>query len=512
MHAILHTVRSRTWLTLLVLWAALTLMSAAWALATPLGGSPDEPAHIIKAASVVRGQFIGEHTGQAAVTRVEVPQSLAGANNWTCFAFHPDVQASCAAPIPHSGQLESATTTAGLYDPVYYLMVGWPSLMTDSASVAVFSMRIVSAVISSFFLAVAMCALLMFRKPVVAGLGLLAVATPMVFFLNGAVNPNSLEFTAGAALISVLLLLVRGPTLQQMWPALAAVALSGALLANARGISPLWMALIGLIVVVAAPWPRLKALLARPGVWLTLAILIAAVAFAGWWLLLTNTLSSMGDFPGAGQTSPQSAFVTMITNYSFDPGLVGVFGWLDTMAPAVAYVIWSALAVAVLVLAVAVARGRSLWGVAVAGAVFLFVPPIVQALSVEKSGFIWQGRYTLVAYVMLLVASAVAAAEWLPRLAAAWAAPVRRAVWAVLVMFALGQVWTLMTVIKRYAVGVAATWGEFFRHPLWAPPGGLMLWPVVALVGTAVFAFVWFAWMPGRRERPARSLVGSTSV
>jgi hypothetical protein len=497
MRSIIDQIRTKSWLSFILLWLALSLVSCAWALSTPLGGSPDEPAHIIKAASVARGQFLGSPTDEAAVTSVKVPASLAGASAWTCFAFKPDVQAACLKPVPDDARLRSAKTSAGLYNPVYYAMVGWPSLLTDSAKVAVFGMRTVSAVLSSLFLALTLWVLLLFRRPVIAGVGFLAVATPMVFFLNSAVNPNSLEIAAGAALMSLLLLLARGPSLRHPGLALCAVAVSGVLLANARGISPLWMAMIAVIAIIAAPWQTLKSLLLRPSVLLALAALVIGALFAGWWILRTNTLSSMGSFPGAGETSPSSAFVTMLTKYSFDPGLIGVFGWLDTAAPAIAFVIWPTLGAAIFVLAIVTARGRLLWSVIAATAVFMLVPPIVQAASVEKSGFIWQGRYTLVAYVALVVTATVVSASATPRFGIERVQLTMRFVFSVGGAFIIGQLWAMLFVIKRYSVGEAATWPALFRQPLWTPPGGILLWPGVALLGFAIVTGVWLVWVRG---------------
>src|SRR5579875_1497007 len=53
----------RLWL---LTFAALLAASAAWSLATPLGGAPDEPAHIERAAAAVRGQLTGTAVHHAA--------------------------------------------------------------------------------------------------------------------------------------------------------------------------------------------------------------------------------------------------------------------------------------------------------------------------------------------------------------------------------------------------------------------------------------------------------------
>ncbi|HXY45618.1 MAG TPA: hypothetical protein VEH29_15635, partial [Acidimicrobiales bacterium] len=52
---------------------------SAWSLATPLFASPDEPAQVIHAAALVRGQLIGTpiHGSSSAYTAVTVPALIA---------------------------------------------------------------------------------------------------------------------------------------------------------------------------------------------------------------------------------------------------------------------------------------------------------------------------------------------------------------------------------------------------------------------------------------------------
>ena len=108
---------------LLVTWALLSALSAVWALATPIAASPDEPAHIIRAASVVRGQLVGTPSPKGHV--VNVPRYIADTQSETCFAFHPTVTADCSHLADRDpGATTTATTTAGLYNPLYYYAVG----------------------------------------------------------------------------------------------------------------------------------------------------------------------------------------------------------------------------------------------------------------------------------------------------------------------------------------------------------------------------------------------------
>lgn len=143
------------------LLAALLLLvvTAAWSLATPLMGSPDEPSHVVKAAAVARGQWSGEvgavptdSTRPGAATTVLVPDDYPAAILLpNCFAFQPDVPAACQQDIrAPSGALVPVETFAGQYPPLYYALVGWPSLLLG-AEAATYAMRLVSAALTAGF-------------------------------------------------------------------------------------------------------------------------------------------------------------------------------------------------------------------------------------------------------------------------------------------------------------------------------------------------------------------------
>lgn len=488
-----RVIRERTWLTMLLLWAATAMAAAAWAMATPLSASPDEPAHIIKAAAVAHGEWLGEKTDQSGFVDVEVPGGLAEAWEWACTAYEASQPANCQPTPVADGELAPAVTSAGLYNPVYYMLVGWPSLLTDDPRTAVYGMRMVSAVIVSLFFAITMTALLAFRRPFVAGIAYLTVLTPTVLFLAGAVNPNALEVATGTALLAVLLALVRGPAVRHLGLALTVVAVSGILLANTRGLSPLWMAAIALIAIAGAPWPRLRVLLARPAVWATLAALAAGVGFAGWWLLYSGTLGSMGTFSGAGAVTPVRAFFTMLLDRPFDPGMIGLFGWLDTPAPEITFVLWSFLALSLVLAAVVFGRGRDHLALLVALAMFFLIPPAMQAASIEASGYIWQGRYTLIAFASVAVTCAVVLMQALPPTPVA-ARLRRRALLLTGALVTSVQAYTLLFTAKRYAVGIDGWWGDFLKAPQWNPPLGPFIWVIMLTVGIAATAAVWAAW------------------
>ena len=120
-------------------------------------------------------------------------------------------------------------------------------------------MRAMGALVVTCLLAVGITALRRLWPNRATAFGAAAAVTPMVLFLASAVNPNGLEVASGFAFLSALLLLVGPEPMPRRWPWLVVVGVAGVLLAQARGISPLWMSVIVLIVIVMTPWPRIVA-------------------------------------------------------------------------------------------------------------------------------------------------------------------------------------------------------------------------------------------------------------
>lgn len=485
----------------LVLWIATSALGIAWAAATPMVASPDEPAHIIKAAAVVRGELVGEPADRSGFTEVDVPAGIAAAWSWTCTAYDASTTAACQQGFPADPRIIAVETSAGLYNPMYYAAIGWPTLLTDDPRVAIYAMRALSAVICGSFFALAGVVLLSRGRPLVALFAYLAVLTPTTVFLAGSVNPNALEIATASALTALLIAAVRHPGPTVSTPALIGIAVSGVVLANTRGLSPVWMGAIAIVALVAARPGRLGQLFREWRVWVTLAVLAAGVAAAGLWLLQTNSLANMGQFAGAGTISPARAFVTMLLDRSTDEGLIALFGWLDTTGPRAVYALWSLLALAVVLGALSAAKGRPVWATALALACFFAIPASVQAASISTSGYIWQGRYSLAIYAVVLLTAALALDEALPEpLSERWGTIERRAGVLVGSIVAVMSAFTVLWAIRRYAIGSGGWWGDLVSQPQWLPPLGWLPWPLLALLACGAIAVIIM------RSSPVRTL------
>ena len=106
------------WRAFLISFILLFGLGGVWALATPLMGVPDEPAHVIRAASVVRGDIVPRQSVEDPyMSDVDVPEWAAAAHSLTCFAYDPGIPASCQPPAENDDAITLARTSAGLNSP-----------------------------------------------------------------------------------------------------------------------------------------------------------------------------------------------------------------------------------------------------------------------------------------------------------------------------------------------------------------------------------------------------------
>lgn len=467
------------WWPLLVIFT----MSSGWALASPISSIPDEPAHIVKAAAVVRGELVGSQTGEGGpLLSVQVPRFIEHTNQITCFVRNLAATPKCSPAIPGDpNEIVSGLTTAGLYNPVYYAAVGWPSLLTDGFK-AVYGMRLASALLTSVFLALAFSALSRLPRNKWAIITLAAAVTPMTLFLSGSVNPNSLEFGTTAAIAANLLLLLKGSGNGRA-PVLPVIAttVAAALLANTKALSLLWLLVVVVAVLVLGTASELKALLRRPAVWAGAAVIGASCAFALWWVASNNSLASK-PFEGAGLGMDAGAEIMIDKSFLFMHGYIGQFGWLELDAPTGVMALWTGVFFATALAGIIYGRGRYRAAAVIISAALLLLPILLQAVIITDQGMVWQGRYILAIFVPCLMIAGIALDNASPR---PWPAPALPALNTLIVLLAVSHVLTFVWVLRRYVTGLAMDirWIEMFRNPQWQPPLGT--WTVLAVFAAA---------------------------
>ena len=181
----------------LLAFAAFFALSATWALTVPLGTTIDESAHMEWAAAVSDGQFAPPRYDQPwgrdvlwVAAKVRVPEVIADLGIDTgCSARDPEKPATCSSSSSPSDstRLVSSHTIMSSYNPLYYLLVGWPVHVLPGLD-GLYAMRLISALLCSLLLACA--AVIALRIGRVAFVGVLVAATPMVLYQAGSVNPN----------------------------------------------------------------------------------------------------------------------------------------------------------------------------------------------------------------------------------------------------------------------------------------------------------------------------------
>lgn len=460
------------------IFLVLAALATLWSFASPIMAVPDEPAHAIKAAAVVRGQLQGQPSGkQGDPALVQVPQYFAELGLQVCYGFNPGKTADCAPEVNADHRTPTpALTSAGNYNPVYYLAVGAPSRILSGAP-ALYAMRIVSGLISAVFLTMAFAAARRMKNPQWPLIGCVVALTPMALFLSGSINPNSLEIATTASLfLSLCVVLENTNNLSKVRGPLWAVGLSAAALANTRALSLLWLALAVLVAVMMFGWrPLWSAVKTRLGLAMT-ALAGLGCALGLGWLLVADSFKSLGGIPSA--VTPDQAFVTMLDRtFSYTEGYIGLMGWLDTPAPKGVQMFWH-FAIAAVFLAGLTARSRrSRWALGLIVVSIVFLPAILQAQVIQEIGYIWQGRYLLALIALLVIASAVALRD-----RAFPVSPISRtaARWALGAVVA-AQFYAFVHTLRRYTVGIFAehtNWSEMW-DAAWQPPLG---WPALSAV------------------------------
>lgn len=499
-------------------FAVMAVLATLWSLASPVFSVPDENAHAAKAIAQVRGQVVGYTLPGVKHIIVDLPEGFDYDPNILCFATRPTQTADCGGAEFGAGVgTQTFNTWVGAYNPVYYYVVGWPSLLTQG-NAAVYAMRIASALFGALLFAWAFHAAIEGRRARWMPLALAFVVAPMNLYLIGSVNPNGAELAAGALLWVALLRLLESfgdpdDHDRQPRPSRAAlprgrlwlmVTIAAIVLANARALGPLWLTLIVGLCFVASGWEPTRRLFATGRSYIWLCIIAVGGLFSIIWTLSGGSLSSQAepsDAPLVGGTFLEGFQLTLRMTPHYLQQAIGFFGWLDTPLPVWAYWLFvSGFAVLVL-LAFAATRRRSVLTLAAVVVAAVLVPALVQGYSVGQTGMIWQGRYALFLYLGIVIVAGWLLSRDSPRLSFLAA----RATWICSSLLAAYGVVAFCHVLIRYVVGEGAPLGTLFTDPRWQPPlGWITLAALYALASVAVVVLVGrTASAIGRREAEA---------
>jgi len=505
--------RERAWARWLVSFAILFSLGALWALANPPLAAPDEPAHVVHAAAVARGELFGKPLTRAQrellpvragfgpdfgaraslYTSVTVPEVYDRAN-WGCFWHHPEQTAAC---LDFSGSQRDVrvVTHTEVYPPSYYLWVGLPARLGSAGPRAMYVMRLAAVALAAALLASAIVSLGRIGDSPFVMLGVLVAVTPTLMFLAAAVNPSGLEIAAGLALwISGAVLAIesrsaeRGRVDRQL---VARVGIAAAVLVLSRQLGPIWAALILLTLAAWAGRRGVRTLVASRTAWAWGAVVGACAIAQVAWLEWVGGLDPHSYIGGPSDETGLELLERGIGQSSMlFRQMIGDFGWNEVPAPAFTLYMWIAALGGLAALAFVVGRRRDTVVLAVVGLLSAALPI---ALIVYQSGYApGLGRYAMPFAVGVPVVAGLALRG--PVLGG------RRApVWLAVAGLAVGHVLAFGQSLRRWTV-LADGPIQFWRNPAWTPP----LSPLLLMVGFVVAVVVWCVWLIA--PAPARSL------
>ena len=369
-----------------------------------------------------------------------------------------------AAPSGRGDVLVEAESRAARYNPLYYAIVGLPTLVAPGKT-TVYVMRLVNAALVAGLLMLAAIAL---REAEVTRWGFVALGyatTPMTLFLTGGVNPNGVEIAGGLALWATLLAWLGRPDPALDRGRVIRAAVAGVALVMPRALGPLFGAFVVLGSLLVVPHGGFRRA-ARATRWAALVVALAAAASLAWSIGVGTVATPAEEYPEF-RNIRRYIFSMVVSLDEFQREMVGVLGWLDTPLQPNLYVLWFAVSGFLVLAALAVGTTRD--RVVLLGLLALssLVPLVVQWPTAPELGIVWQGRYLLPLMVGLPIV-----AGWVLGTHGAWNG-VMRGGWAAgvpLVTLAVVQVAAFWWALHRNVIGIDEGWIGF--EPLWQPPGG----------------------------------------
>lgn len=494
-------------------------VGAAWAIATPYDGGPDEQSHITRAAGVVNGDIIGKRAyvqiPGATLPGVwqTVPKGLDRVSP-SCFAGWVKKTPKCVKDVPPASHTptQKFTTAVGRYPPTYAAMVGWP-LKWWPSDTGLLLARLISAALSAAFLAAAVHSILAWsRRPFLLA-GLLIATTPMTLYLAGVINPNGLEITAAIAMWTALIPLIYGEGRVDRRLLLLA-GISAAMVASIRPAGPVFVVLAVAVLVGTAGRARILRLLRDRRVWLTSAVLTVVGLAAAVWSQVMKADELIAVPQGAGFGVPEAMRLVLVdrTSYYFE-SMIGRFGWGEVGMPTAYYAVWFAVAGFLLIAAVAGGRRSDRWRLALVVLSAFLLPLYMDLILTKTMGMMAQGRYILPS----AVGAALLAAYVIDERGMFTPALTRSVLGWLAVLTLPAQLVALMYTMIRYQHGLTRPVPAI--NPLtgrWQPPLGSGTALVVAVLGlAAIGAVIWLALrlrQPETQEAPDLSEVPAAEL
>jgi hypothetical protein len=457
-------------------FVAYFLLAGAWALALPMNGTYDEKQHVVRAYAVWTGQFIPHARGVEASglpsDAIDGPRSLLPDNVDCAWRPKPPKPASCQRPVTDR-TIDLIPTTAGRYSPVYYLAVGLPLRLSPDETGVIWA-RLLSAALAALLLAAAAAIAARLGNKLLL-VALVLVSTPLAMNLNGAINPNGLEISAGVLLFTALLAALRSPARYLL--VLAGIA--SALLLTIRHLGPVLFGLAVLACLLIAGREPTRTLLRRRDTWLWLGLpCVAGSVFFVIWLLASRVTDIAPDRPmRLGLGGILKGIATDRVRF-YVAQIIGQFDYGETTISPFVVLLWYALMAALVLPAFWFGSGRlrlAMIGILVACVLLLVA---LEIRFVPRVGWYGHSRYVMPLGVGVVIAAAYVDryATWLKQRGG-----LDRLAFALVAATVPLEVYALARVMTRFQVGIDAALAPFGGS--WLPASGPVPPLLACLVG-----------------------------
>ena len=435
-------------------FSVLFLAAAAWTFASPLGSGPDEPAHLVRAVSLVRGQLVGKSLphptdAQKSTVIVKVPEVFASLETDVgCYQYKSAVPAGCQHPLNSSTHTVSVETYVGRYPPFYYAMVGLPTLAFVSVK-GIYAARLVSCAICAAMLALAVTSLCRCRGAPLFAAGISLAVTPMALYLAAVVSPSGLEIASAISAWAAAMALASQRSQDVSASTIGALGLSIAVLVLTRALAPLWVIFIAAAFVGLGPATPIKTLLRNRHVQVWLGVCAVAASFSLVWDLVANPFQTEPGSPLPPGSTGGDIFVLALDRLNLLlTSSIGQFGWLDAPSPAGVIVTWLGALGAVVLVGACLARRRGVAVIVGTVLAWVLVPTVIVLSVARKEGIVGQGRdYMGLAVGIPIVAAFVAGEKFVDRRTSL------RLTTVVIALLAGCQVLDFYGTLRRYTVG-----------------------------------------------------------
>ena len=369
-------------------------LQAAWMLTVPAFRGIDEIDHAYRAASVARGD-VGPATRSVPEGRglmVMVPADMVEAGRPACAQLKYVGRGNCSpvTDVRQDGTVGIASA-AGAYMPLFYAVVGWPSLFLDGES-ALYGMRVASMLLCDVLLLLA-AAIALKRRSSWHLAGLILCLTPTVLYATVIAAPNALSMAGG--LLMWVAWTAADPGLSHRdnrryaWLG----TLGAAITSLTHNTGPIWVLVT--IVVMAWIWrprlrPREAVRLLGPGAGVILGAFVAATL----WTRFSGANSLHHESVQPESSTPQLSDLAMLpVRWLFQ----SVFGAPRPGGMTTGLVYGLAFTLILLVVMAGFQRAESRVRHAMLFIAFVLtaLPFMLTLLTYDALGFAWQGRYSI---------------------------------------------------------------------------------------------------------------------